>query len=103
MTSREIVDSWLRSTALNSGVFATWNACAVSPNIASVWSSYTYAALEVLRTLHEPRWKVRTLVRVAPVLKVRPPLSIFTRKPFSGVPSEPRKPFGSTSVKLDDS
>ena len=63
-----------------------------------VWSSYTYAALVVLRTFAEPSRKLRTLVSVAPVLNVRPLLSNFTREPVVGEPAEFRKPFGVSSV-----
>ena len=99
--SAEPGDSEVRSTATNSGVFRTLNAAAVSEKTVTVWSSYTYAALVVLRTFHEPRWNARTLVRVAPVLNVRPALSIFTSEPLVGSPCEFRKFFGTWFVKLD--
>src|SRR2546422_5578024 len=56
----------------NSGVFTTVNAPPVSSKMLRVWSSYTYAALVVLRTFAEPSRKFRTLVSVTPVLNVRP-------------------------------
>ena len=62
-----------------------------------------YAALVVLRTGAPNRWNVRALVSVAPVLKVRPALSIFTSVPLVATPDALRKFFGVSSVKLDDS
>src|SRR5436190_21736729 len=96
--SREPGESVERETAWNSGVFWTRNPNPVSANTRLVWSSYTYAAFVVLRTFQLPSWKVRTLVRVAPVLNDRPPLSIFTILPLVGLPRAFRKFFGTTSV-----
>src|SRR2546422_3224126 len=64
----------------NSGVFTTVNAPPVSSKMLRVWSSYTYAALVVLRTFAEPSRKFRTLVSVTPVLNVRPLESFLTRR-----------------------
>ena len=57
----------------------------------------------VLRIRTPPKFKFRVLVSVTPVLKVRPPLSIFTSWPVVGAPDEFKKFLGVSSVKFDDS
>src|SRR5438093_13144886 len=98
--SAEPGDSEVRSTATNSGVFRTLNAAAVSEKTVTVWSSYTYAALVVLRTFHEPRWNARTLARVAPALNVRAALPIFSSEPLVGSQCEFRRFFGTWVVQV---